>query len=388
MAEMDYHKVPVHLPSMQEPEAMQPLIDLTLADLDELRKVEPEITKWLKEALTLAHTDKRIKGRISLLLGTFFYTGNLTFLGSWNPLKEYCRTQALAMGAEMKSVFEDEGLGEILGSAAPNVYGKVRYHLTTQRFEVIACEKREASRRQDSCMAFSFPRDTRMSQFWNEKCYIQCVRLIGLGLNAKFQQECERICKDAMGQFKACHIKGFSRMMNKCLSKEDHYYDEFPRPALNIDINRNASTFERADQLLQFIDMMKGHEKFGGSPVRLKNMFLYGDEEAAQQFYYRTVMVNWLYTPGITYGELATESRKIWDAFYDYNSNAGFSKAGFSDSGWFESDLAKEGPGRFGDMDQGENWASWREQISVARKFLEVGTHALFPLHMCVHTPV
>jgi hypothetical protein len=29
-------------------------------------------------------------------------------------------------------------------------------------------------------------------------------------------------------------------------------------------------------------------------------MFLFSNERAKQQFYYRTVMINWLYTPGIT----------------------------------------------------------------------------------------
>jgi len=32
----------------------------------------------------------------------------------------------------------------------------------------------------------------------------------------------------------------------------------------------------------------------------MKNMFLFSIERAEQQFYYRTVMINWLYTPGIT----------------------------------------------------------------------------------------
>jgi hypothetical protein len=100
-------------------------------------------------------------------------------------------------------------------------------------------------------------------------------------------------------------------------------------------------------------------------------------------------MVNWLYTPGITYGELAKESSKIWDALYDYKSGSGFASAGFPDSGSFESDVEKQGPGKFGDMDQGENWSSWREQILVARNFLEVGTASrLISIHVCVHAPV
>ena len=43
----------------------------------------------------------------------------------------------------------------------------------------------------------------------------------------------------------------------------------------------------------------------------MNNMFLFDDERAAQQFYYRTVMINWLYTPGLTYSELAKMASKL-----------------------------------------------------------------------------
>jgi hypothetical protein len=76
--------------------------------------------------------------------------------------------------------------------------------------------------------------------------------------------------------------------------------------------------------LLAFIDAMKKHPAFGGMPgilcpfnmlgpndfeivrlfflvVRIKNMFLFDEGRAEKQFHYRTVMMNWLFTPEMTY---------------------------------------------------------------------------------------
>ena len=54
--------------------------------------------------------------------------------------------------------------------------------------------------------------------------------------------------------------------------------------------------------------------------VRVKNMFLFDEEQAEKQFHYRTVMINWLYTPGITYKELAEESNDLWQQYLNYES--------------------------------------------------------------------
>ena len=93
---------------------------------------------------------------------------------------------------------------------------------------------------------------------------------------------------------------------------------------------------------------MKKHPAFGGLPgilctcnmygstndfesvrlflllVRIKNMFLFDEERAEKQFHYRTVMINWLYTPNMTYQELATKSMELWSKYLDYESVQGF----------------------------------------------------------------
>ena len=54
--------------------------------------------------------------------------------------------------------------------------------------------------------------------------------------------------------------------------------------------------------------------------VRVKNMFLFDETRAEKQFHYRTVMINWLYTPGITYKELAEETKDVWKTYANFAS--------------------------------------------------------------------
>jgi hypothetical protein len=70
--------------------------------------------------------------------------------------------------------------------------------------------------------------------------------------------------------------------------------------------------------------------------VRIKNMFLFDEGRAEKQFHYRTVMINWLYTPNMTYQELATKSMELWNKYLDYESVEGF-----------------------GSKDPSESWGAW-----------------------------
>ncbi len=129
------------------------------------------------------------------------------------------------------------------------------------------------------------------------------------------------------------------------------------RPSLNIDINRNACTFKDPKDLLAFIDAMKKHPAFGCMPgilcpcnmfgpndfeiirlflVRIKNMFLFDEGRAEHQFHYRTVMINWLFTPNMTYQDLAVKSMKLWNKYLDYESVPDF-----------------------GSKDPSESWGTW-----------------------------
>jgi hypothetical protein len=212
---------------------------------------------------------------------------------------------------------------------------------------VVRGEERDCARQQSEAMPFPFVRIEGKSQLYSEKVYIHVLRMMAMALDSEFQTAVNIECDECGGDFEAAMIKGYTRMVNKCLSKSDHYYEDFPRPGYNIDINRNVSTFRNPKSLLSFVQRLKRNAAFGNNPVRMKNMFLFDDERAEQQFYYRTVMINWLYTPGLTYSELAKMASEMWDGYQNFHHVPGV-----------------------GSKDPSESPRVWQQQIMEAREFL------------------
>jgi len=144
-------------------------------------------------------------------------------------------------------------------------------------------------------------------------------------------------------------------MKQKCQSKDekDFYYEPFPRPSRSFDIIRNASTFDDVQDFINFIQDMMKQDQFGRHPICIDNMFTDNEEESRNQFHYRKVTINWLYTPGLTYGELvreqdqAEDGKDFWDRYYNFINIPGY-----------------------GVKDISESWTSWREQIKEAHGIL------------------
>ncbi len=74
-----------------------------------------------------------------------------------------------------------------------------------------------------------FTRNVSHSQFWNEKVWIHVLRMIAMAIDGHYQDAVDKVCTACDGMFSAAEIKGFVRMKNKCISKEDHYYGAYPR---------------------------------------------------------------------------------------------------------------------------------------------------------------
>ena len=329
---------------------VEAIIEGQIHSVEQLSHLVREAVEWLKESLPCAYKDKHLKQRVHQLLADPRFTTNLAHFGLWDELIQDCKVKALILGRGMQKCFVDKKLGTVLGSTAvPDLFGKFEVE-RTGLIEVVPCWAERSLRTQNCVVPGFFPRNESFSQLWNEKCYIHFVRMIAMGVDSVFQKEVNEVCKDAKGEFKKCKIKGYARMKNKCISKEDHYDESYPRPSFNIDINRNACTFEEPGDLLSFIDRMKRHPMFGGHPVRMKNMFLFDDERAEKQFFYRTVMINWLFTPGFTYGEMAEKAGGLWESYRDYQDVPGF-----------------------GDKDPSESWGTWRKHIKVALLHLKSG---------------
>ena len=91
------------------------------------------------------------------------------------------------------------------------------------------CGPDECTRRQDEALPLPFPRDATKSQLWDEQCFIHCLRMIAIAIDDDYQAAVGTMVKDCNGEFKSTAIKGYGRMKNKCVSKDDHYHDPYPR---------------------------------------------------------------------------------------------------------------------------------------------------------------
>jgi len=337
--------------------AVNAIISGEASSVQQIGKLASSAVQWLKESLPIAHQDKALKQKIKSLFGVIRFTTNLAYFELWDDLIRDCGSMALELGREMQKYFVAKDLGTVLGEAIPNVFATVHISESASGniFVTTPCSKEDGVRRQDGIMPSSnaesgvpgWRMNPDFSQLWNEKGFIHCLRMVAMGINHRFQKAVEKICIRSKGEFKQTAIKGYGRMSNKMISKDDHYYEAYPRPSLNIDINRNCCCFEKHKALQSFVDDMKKHPMFGGHPVRVKNMFLFDEEQAEKQFHYRTVMINWLYTPGITYKELAEESNDLWQQYLNYVTVDGH-----------------------GDKDPSESWSTWRAQIQEAFSYL------------------
>ena len=82
----------------------------------------------------------------------------------------------------------------------------------------------------------------------SESVFIHVLRLINQGVDKSYQKVVQKVVKKFKGKHKGTAPKGDSRMRNKL--KSDHKGEKMPRPAHNIDTNRNCCTFENPDDLI------------------------------------------------------------------------------------------------------------------------------------------
>ncbi len=205
-----------------------------ITSLEELSRHAPQVVSWLKQNLALAHTDKHIKTTIKAVLGAPRFASNLDHFGLWKDLIEDCKRQALEIGQGMKRYYDTFELSVALGEKAiPSTFGKFQMRAGENRFVVERCSQEECARRQDESMhppeSGIFPQNVARSQVWNEKCFIHVLRMVAMAIDPVYQEIVQKICEDCNGRFRKTEIKGFVRMKNKCISKEDHYYETYPR---------------------------------------------------------------------------------------------------------------------------------------------------------------
>ncbi len=219
---------------------MDAIIAGDIKSLKQLSKHAPEVMSWLKHNLPLAYTDEDLKKKIKALLGAPRFTPNLAHFGLWEELIQDCTRQALEIGQDMKAYYHAKNLSIVLGeSVLPHTFGKLRQHTSMSDVSICRVEMgsvEDCIRRQDDPMlapnsgvGVIFSQNSNHSQFWNEKVWIHVLRMIAMAIDGLYQDAVDEVCTACDGIFIAAEIKGFVRMKNKCISKEDHYYGDYPR---------------------------------------------------------------------------------------------------------------------------------------------------------------
>jgi hypothetical protein len=107
------------------PDGVGAIIARRVKNLDQLQQLTPGVMVWLKRGLPMACEDKQLKARLKMLLGDNFFVNNLKHLGVWDDLIQHCVVEAEKMGEDMQQYFKKYDLGNVLGKAYPDVYGKI-----------------------------------------------------------------------------------------------------------------------------------------------------------------------------------------------------------------------------------------------------------------------
>jgi hypothetical protein len=298
----------------------------------------PKALEWLKAGLHYAHRDPALKTLVLQLLGTSAFTKNLEHMRQFKQLKEFARAESLALGIEkLKAYFDTANLGSRLGNVKLPLY-QGREFVTQEHF--IALYKSAEAVTCNVCTPRSLEL-TATYDFEAEVVYMHLLRMVSLAVNADFQRVTAEIARQQGGECSSVPIKGMGRMVNKLHSRDDHrilpqaLLDEKKsmRSGQNIDVVRNACTFDTVEGMAAFIEHMVG--TFEGV-ARAKNMFAYNEAQAEEQFHYRTIMLNVVYPPpkgdgfARTFGELAAQSEQVWDDYVETVSD----QVTFSPSCW------------------------------------------------------
>ena len=155
--------------------------------------------------------------------------------------------------------------------------------------------------------------------------YIHVLRMVAMAIDTDYQSEIANLAKEYNGEHRAAELKGVARMWNKLMARNDHRYlpaylerqGWTKRSGQNLDIIRNAVTFQTVGEMTSFIKAVE--MKFDGA-ARVKNMFAFSNDRAGEQLHYRTYMVNTIWPPPTghyprTFHDLLGTAKPLWDAY-------------------------------------------------------------------------
>lgn len=143
-----------------------------------------------------------------------------------------------------------------------------------------------------------------------DRIFIAFLIMCANALNTRFQFRVSALADRVNGcTARNVSVKGHLRMNGKLF--QDHADMEFPRAAHNADIVRAALICSDPESLCEAFELSR-HPVHGiGRMIRVKNLFTPPhDAMNSGSFGYRAVLVNYIFSPGLTWGEILEEDEE------------------------------------------------------------------------------
>ena len=210
-----------------------------------------------------AHVSPLLKANLRRLLGLGpAFTLNLGWAGAWDDLQRGCSEHMRALGDQLNTLFTTQDLRTQLGTYDPLGDGG-------DGSQAAASPKASSSSPPPHLVQY-IPAQCAPEKFGSgdpckdndlERTYIHFLRLLALALDHVFQQTVNDKLEAAGvrlvgGGASSGGIKGYERMANKMLSRDDHRDLPKPRPAHNIDVVRCLATFDTVDDMRKGFDVL------------------------------------------------------------------------------------------------------------------------------------
>ena len=287
---------------------------------DAHKKMIQDCVHWTIPALKASYGSLEIKQKVRRLLGTFQYTQCLSWAQpSWPTLMDGLDREMGEIGAKLNKLYESTGLREILGTFVPKMLEGTNNRQDCPGGLVVPAFFRDADKKEEVNPLWRFEPLT----IGHEIAYIHFLRLIATGITERFRDAVETVLDDLLvdNTFHAGGIKGYERMQNKLKSFKDHWPEEVPRPAENVDVVRGIACFNDPHQMRDGLERLQ--EAFGPF-VKFKNGMAWSDAQAQAAQHLRLILASVRFTPrhpdthaAMTFGDLCQDPRvrQKWEAY-------------------------------------------------------------------------
>lgn len=336
------------------PDFVEDMIGLKFTYIsDEHKKMIQDCVHWAIPALKWSAEDQDIKLKCRRLLGTFQFTQCLSWAQpSWPTLMEGLNREMALLGDELDTFYRENDLANILGSFKPKMLQNTNHRQDCPGGLPSPPYFQNSEQQELKNHLWRFEPVT----LGHEIAYIHFLRLVGVAIKDEYCRDMEKLFGDLLINqgFIGGGIKGYERMQNKLKSFVDHWSEELPRPAENVDVVRGLAVFEDASKMSEGLLRLQTQFKHF---VKFKNGMAWSPEQAKKAKHLRLVLACVLYSPRIegtktpmTFGDLCASPRvqQLWEEYCGRDPPA---------SNCIDEGVVGAGP--------------WHRSIALAKKWLE-----------------